>query len=56
MIDWLIDKAVRRRWWVITLAVAWAADNRTLFYTTTDAAKRPYRLYRHTLDCVRCAP
>jgi oligopeptidase B len=30
-------------------AVNWAADNRTLFYTTDDAAKRPYRLYRHTL-------
>jgi len=29
-------------------SVAWAADNRTLFYTTTDPAKRPYRLYRHT--------
>jgi len=28
---------------------AWAADNRTLFYTTTDPAKRPYRLYRHVL-------
>ena len=29
-------------------SVAWAADNRTLFYTTTDPAKRPYRLHRHT--------
>ncbi len=28
---------------------AWAADNRTLFYTTTDPAKRPFRLYRHVL-------
>jgi oligopeptidase B len=28
---------------------AWAADNRTLFYVTEDAAKRPYRLCRHTL-------
>jgi oligopeptidase B len=28
-------------------SVAWAADNRTLFYTTTDAAKRPFRIYRH---------
>jgi oligopeptidase B len=27
----------------------WAADNKTLFYVTEDAAKRPYRLYRHTL-------
>jgi oligopeptidase B len=30
-------------------AVAWAADNRTLFYTIQDHAKRPYRLYRHRL-------
>src|SRR5262249_35010799 len=30
-------------------SVAWAADNRTLFYTVDDAAKRPYRVYRHTL-------
>lgn len=29
-------------------SAAWAADNRTLFYTTTDPAKRPYRLYRRT--------
>jgi oligopeptidase B len=30
-------------------SVAWAADNRTLFYVADDAAKRPYRLYRHVL-------
>ncbi|MFI5076562.1 MAG: S9 family peptidase, partial [Vicinamibacteria bacterium] len=30
-------------------SVDWAADNKTLFYTTTDPAKRPYRLYRHAL-------
>ena len=28
---------------------AWAADNRTLFYTTEDEAKRPYRVWRHEL-------
>ena len=28
-------------------SVAWAADNKTLFYVTTDPAKRPFRLYRH---------
>jgi oligopeptidase B len=28
---------------------AFWADNRTLFYITEDAAKRPHRLYRHTL-------
>jgi oligopeptidase B len=27
----------------------WAADNKTLFYVTEDAAKRPYRLHRHML-------
>ncbi len=26
---------------------AWAADNRTVFYTVEDHAKRSYRLYRH---------
>ena len=31
-------------------SVVWAADNRTLFYTTKDATKRSYRLYRHSLD------
>jgi oligopeptidase B len=30
-------------------SAAWAADNRTLFYVVDDAAKRPYRLYRHVL-------
>jgi oligopeptidase B len=29
--------------------VSWAADNRTLFYTVEDHAKRQYRLYRHRL-------
>ncbi len=28
---------------------AWAADNRTFFYITEDAAKRPYRMWRHTV-------
>jgi oligopeptidase B len=31
-------------------SVAWAADNATLFYTTEDHAKRPYRVSRHRLD------
>jgi oligopeptidase B len=30
-------------------SVAWAADGKTLFYAADDAAKRPYRLYRHVL-------
>jgi len=29
--------------------VEWAADNRTLFYTTLDKTHRPYRLHRHRL-------
>jgi len=32
-----------------TVSVDWAADNQTLFYTIEDDAKRPYRLYKHTL-------
>ncbi len=30
-------------------SVAWAADNRTLFYTVEDHAKRSHRVYRHVL-------
>ena len=30
-------------------SVCWAADNRTLFYSTEDDAKRPYRVLRHAL-------
>ncbi len=30
-------------------SVNWASDNRTLFYSMEDEAKRPYRLYRHAL-------
>ncbi|HEX9119151.1 MAG TPA: S9 family peptidase [Terriglobales bacterium] len=32
-----------------TGSVAWAADNKTLFYTVEDHAKRLYRVYRHVL-------
>jgi oligopeptidase B len=39
----LPDRAYR------TGSVAWAADNHTLFYTIEDAAKRHYRVYRHSL-------
>jgi oligopeptidase B len=39
----LPDRAFR------TGSVAWAADNRTLYYTVEDSAKRQYRLYRHAL-------
>ena len=30
-------------------AVTWAADGKTLFYVVENDAKRPYRLYRHTV-------
>lgn len=30
-----------------TGSVAWASDNKFIFYTVEDAAKRQYRLYRH---------
>ena len=30
-------------------SVEWANDNQTLFYTTLDVAKRPYKLYSHQL-------
>ena len=30
-----------------TYDVEWAADNKTLFYTMADPAKRQYRIYRH---------
>ncbi len=32
-----------------TTRAVWAADNMTLFYAVEDAAKRPYRVYRHRL-------
>jgi len=33
----------------------WANDNRTLFYTTLDEAKRPHRVWRHTLGTPQSA-
>ena len=32
-----------------TTSAVWAADNMTLLYAVEDAAKRPYRVYRHRL-------
>ena len=32
-----------------TGSIAWARNNKTLFYTVEDSAKRQYRLYRHTV-------
>ena len=33
--------------------VVWANDNKTLFYTTLDAARRPFKLFRHTLGAAQ---
>ncbi len=33
----------------LSFGLAWATDNKTLFYVAPDAAKRPYRLKRHLL-------
>jgi oligopeptidase B len=33
----------------IGYSAAWANDNKTIFYTMLDNAKRPYKIYRHTL-------
>ncbi len=30
-------------------SLAWAADNKTFFYTILDEAKRPYKVFRHEL-------
>ncbi len=30
-------------------SLAWGADNRTFFYSVLDAARRPYRIFRHHL-------
>jgi oligopeptidase B len=36
-----------------TGSVAWANDNKTIFYTVEDSAKRQYRLYRHVVGSNR---
>jgi oligopeptidase B len=37
-------------------SITWAKDNRTLFYTVQDHAKRPHRLYRHVLGSTAADP
>jgi len=34
---------------VLVSSFTWAADNKTLLYVVDDAAKRPFRVYRHVL-------
>jgi oligopeptidase B len=33
----------------VTYGLVWANDNKTFYYTKTDEAKRPSKIYRHTL-------
>jgi oligopeptidase B len=33
----------------VSTPIAWANDNRTMFYTITDEAWRPYKVFRHTV-------
>ena len=42
--EWLADRVEKLSW-----GLAWASDNRTLFYVSGDSAKRPDRVWRHTL-------
>ena len=35
-----------------TGSIAWANDNKTLFYTVEDSAKRQYRLYKHAVGTI----
>jgi oligopeptidase B len=39
----------------VSYGFEWAADNKTVFYVTEDAARRPYRLMRHTLGTPQAA-
>ena len=41
---WLPDRVEK-----LGFGLSWASDNRTLFYLTTDAAKRSNEIWRHTL-------
>jgi len=42
--DWLADRVEK-----LGFGLAWASDSRTLFYLTTDDAKRADRVWRHVL-------
>lgn len=35
---------------IASYSIAWAADSRTLFYATLDAAQRPWQIWRHRVD------
>jgi oligopeptidase B len=42
--EWLSDRVEKLSW-----GLAWANDNRTLFYVTFDSAKRGDKVWRHTM-------
>jgi len=42
--SWLPDRVEKLSW-----GLAWARDNKTLFYMSGDSAKRPERVWRHTV-------
>ena len=46
--EWLPDRLEKLSW-----GLAWASDNRTLFYMTPDSAKRGDRVWRHRIGTPR---
>jgi len=48
--EWLPDRIEKLSW-----GLAWASDNRTIFYMTPDSAKRGDRVWRHALGTARSA-
>ena len=48
--QWLPDRIEK-----LGFGLAWASDNRTVFYLTTDAAKRSDQVWRHTLGAAPAA-
>ena len=48
--EWLPDRIEK-----LGFGLAWASDNFTVFYLTTDAAKRSDRVWRHTLGAAPAA-
>jgi oligopeptidase B len=45
---WLADQVEKLSW-----GIAWASDNRTVFYVSGDDAKRPDKVWRHVLGAAR---
>ncbi len=48
--EWLADRVEK-----LGFGLAWASDSRTIFYATTDAAKRTDRIRRHVLGDAQAA-